>query len=113
MTPAQRAIRLAAGWTGSGCEVAHSMIAPSANLRSRALLMLVIATACWGLSFPIIKALALLQARLLPDAGTWFSAVYLVAPRFGLGLLVLLVWQARTLSSVTRGELKQGVIIGL
>lgn len=75
--------------------------------------MLVIATAGWGLSFPIIKTLALLQDRLLPAESGWFSAVYLVAPRFGLGLLALLLWRARSLRDLTRGEVRQGVIIGL
>jgi drug/metabolite transporter (DMT)-like permease len=89
------------------------MTEPSAHLHRRALLMLVLATSFWGLSFPIIKTMALVQMRLLPEAGTWFSAVYLVAPRFVLGGLVLVAWQARDFWRVTRGELKQGVIIGL
>jgi drug/metabolite transporter (DMT)-like permease len=80
---------------------------------TQALLMLVLATFFWGLSFPIIKTLALLQAQLLPEASTWFSTFYLVAPRFALALLVLLAWQARDFWTVSRGELKQGVIIGL
>jgi drug/metabolite transporter (DMT)-like permease len=75
--------------------------------------MLVLATVGWGLSFPIIKTLALLQAQLFPDAGTWFSASYLVAPRFALGFLVLLLWQGRKLSDLTSREIRQGVIIGL
>lgn len=89
------------------------MTAPSPHLRRRALTMLVIATAFWGLSFPVIKAMALVQMRLLPEAGTWFSAAYLVAPRFALGVLALLVWQVRDFWQVTRLELKQGVTIGL
>ncbi|MEO7413232.1 MAG: EamA family transporter [Opitutaceae bacterium] len=89
------------------------MTTATATLRTRALLMLVVATACWGLSFPIIKAMALVQMRLLPEASTWFSAAYLVAPRFALGFVVLLIWQARDFWKVTRLELKQGVVIGL
>ncbi|MEO6568205.1 MAG: DMT family transporter [Opitutaceae bacterium] len=89
------------------------MTAAAANLRTRALLMLVVATACWGLSFPIIKAMALVQMRLLPEASTWFSAAYLVAPRFALGFIVLVIWQARDFWQVTRLELKQGLVIGL
>lgn len=75
--------------------------------------MLVMATACWGLSFPIIKAMALVQMRLLPEASTWFSAVYLVAPRFFLAVAVLVVWQGRGFWRVTRLEWQQGVTIGL
>lgn len=74
--------------------------------------MLVLATAFWGLSFPVIKTLALLQARLLPGGSTAFSAVYLVAPRFLLGVAILALWQARDFWRVRRGELKQGSVIG-
>jgi drug/metabolite transporter (DMT)-like permease len=88
------------------------MTLPSSH-RTRALLMLVLATLFWGLSFPVIKALALLHAKLLPDAGSWFSAIYLVAPRFVLALVVLIAWQARDFWRMTRAELKQGVCIGL
>lgn len=88
------------------------IVATSPNLRTRALLMLVLATAFWGLSFPIIKALALLQNQLMPDGSGWFSAVYLVAPRFGIGMLILVAWQARDFWRFTRGEIKQGVVMG-
>lgn len=78
----------------------------------RAVLMLVIANFFWGLSFPLIKAIVLLEGRLLPAAGTWFVTIYTVAPRFllALGLMALLrrgCWRA------TAREWKQGVIIGL
>lgn len=89
------------------------MTARASPLHTRALSMLVIATACWGLSFPIIKAMALVQMRLLPEVGTWFSAAYLVAPRFVLALGVLLAWQARDAGRITRREWRQGVTIGL
>lgn len=75
--------------------------------------MLVLATLFWGLSFPVIKALVLVQERLLPDIGTSFATLYVLGPRFVLGLLVLLAWQARSGWSVTRLELKQGIVIGL
>jgi len=75
--------------------------------------MLVLATAFWGLSFPIIKALHLLQLQLIPGGGTWFSAVYLVAPRFVLATSgACRLAGAGFLARVAR-ELKQGVIIGL
>ena len=57
--------------------------------RSRAVLMLLLANGLWGLSFPLIKAVTLLHAELVPAAGTWFSAVYTVAPRFILAVIVL------------------------
>ncbi len=74
--------------------------------------MLLLANVFWGLSFPIIKTLSLLHARLLPEAGTWFSAIYTIAPRFVLAIVILVALQPRILR-VAAGELKQGVIIGL
>jgi drug/metabolite transporter (DMT)-like permease len=81
--------------------------------RSRALLMLLLANLFWGLSFPVIKAVMLLHGVLVPQAGPWFSAIYTVAPRFLLATLVLVALRPCDFWKVTRGELKQGVIIGL
>lgn len=89
------------------------MTARPISQHTRALLMLVLATLFWGLSFPVIKALVLVQERLLPGISTSFSTLCLLAPRFILALAVLLVLQARSGWSVTRLELKQGVVIGL
>ena len=81
--------------------------------RPRALLMLLVANFFWGLSFPLIKAIVLLHEKLLPAAGTWFSAVYSVAPRFLLATLIMLALRPRDAWRATAGEWKQGVIIGL
>lgn len=86
---------------------------PKSPHHTQALLMLLVANFFWGLSFPLIKTIALLHERLLPGAGTWFSGIYSVAPRFLLATLVLAVWQIRNLWHFTQGELKQGIIIGL
>ncbi|MEO7362061.1 MAG: EamA family transporter [Gemmatimonadaceae bacterium] len=75
--------------------------------------MLLVANLFWGLSFPLIKALALLHTRMLPNAGTWFSGIYTIAPRFLLATIVLAVVQGRNFWRVTRGEVKQGLVIGL
>lgn len=75
--------------------------------------MLLLANLFWGLSFPVIKSITLLHGLLLPNAGTWFSTVYTIAPRFLLALIVLLGWQARTFWKMRRLELEQGVILGL
>jgi drug/metabolite transporter (DMT)-like permease len=75
--------------------------------------MLVVANFFWGLSFPVIKSIQLLHARLVPAAGPWFSTFYTVAPRFLLATLVLAVWQGRAGWRATAGELRQGVVIGL
>ncbi|MCX6953222.1 MAG: DMT family transporter [Verrucomicrobia bacterium] len=81
--------------------------------RPQALLMLLLANFFWGLSFPVVKAIALLHGVLVPQAGTWFSAIYTVAPRFLLASAVLMALRPRSFWQVSRGELKQGVIIGL
>lgn len=75
--------------------------------------MLLLANLFWGVSFPVIKSLGLLHARLIPDSGSWFSTFYSIAPRFLLALLLLLVWQGRGFWRVRWLEVKQGVIIGL
>lgn len=81
--------------------------------RSQALLLLLLANLFWGLSFPIVKALLLLHEALVPQAGPWFSTIYTLAPRFLLAALVLMALRPRSFWRVTRGELKQGIVIGL
>jgi len=81
--------------------------------RTRALLMLVVATLFWGLSFPVIKSVLLLHDQLFGEAGTWFSTLYTVAPRFLLASIILMFWLGPGFWRVTVGERKQGVIMGL
>jgi drug/metabolite transporter (DMT)-like permease len=82
--------------------------------RTRALTMLLLANFFWGLSFPVIKAVNLLQEKLLPGSGgTWFSTAYAVAPRFILALLIMLVFRPLTAWRATHAEWKQGLILGL
>lgn len=86
--------------------------------RRTAYAMLVLATLFWGLSFPVMKALALLQQELLQRQGDWFIAALSLTVRFGVGSLVLLAWRlpARRLPArrrLTRLEWKQGLVLGL
>jgi drug/metabolite transporter (DMT)-like permease len=74
--------------------------------------MLVAANFFWGLSFPVIKAIVLLHENLLPTAGSWFSTVYTVAPRFALAVVLMLLLRPRDCWRATFAEWKQGVIIG-
>lgn len=74
-------------------------------------MMLLLANLFWGLSFPVIKALSLLHAQLLPHAGTWFSTLYTVAPRFVLATVILVGLQARSCWRITRAEWQQGVLL--
>jgi len=41
----------------------------------KAITMLLVATFFWASSFPVVKALALEQQKLVPAAGTWFFAL--------------------------------------
>lgn len=75
--------------------------------------MLLVANLCWGLSFPLIKSVLLLHERIIPEADTWFSSIYALAPRFLLAFLVLLALRPRAWRGVTHGEFKQGLVIGL
>lgn len=76
-------------------------------------MMLVLANLFWGLSFPLIKAIALTHLHLLPASNTWFVTAWTVGPRFILAAAVLLLWQRRSLATITRKEGQQGVALGL
>lgn len=81
--------------------------------RLRAAQMLVLANACWALSFPIMKALNFLQAPLLPGSSSWFIASMTIAIRFGLAALIMLMVCAKSLRQITRLELWEGIGLGV
>jgi drug/metabolite transporter (DMT)-like permease len=81
--------------------------------RSKGRAMLMLATPCWALSFPVMKALALEQQRLLPGAGTWFLTALGVMVRFGAaGLLLLPLWW-RGGGRFSRPEIEQGILLAV
>jgi drug/metabolite transporter (DMT)-like permease len=90
-----------------------AMTATPSNLHIKAIIMLLLTNLLWGVSFPLVKALALLHAQIVPTAGTWFSTFYTVAPRFVLAALILAFLQGRNCWRFTRPELWQGMILGL
>ena len=96
-----------------GHPAAHPLaMAPSQ--RGRATVMLLLATAFWGLSFPLTKAAQLAQTtQLVPGASTWFLAAVALVFRFGLAALVVAGFAARTLPRLTRRELSQGLGLGV
>ena len=81
--------------------------------RWQAPLMLVLATAFWSLSFPIMKAVTMIQQEELPGASTWFSAALCMAYRFIAASIVMALWSFRTLRQLTRSEISEGVGLGL
>jgi drug/metabolite transporter (DMT)-like permease len=99
------------------------MSKPVSPEHTQALWMLLLANLFWGLSFPTVKALLLLHDQMRPGLDPWFSAVYTVAPRFILAVIVLTVWHewrrrtsatgAGPLWRATRDEWRQGLLIGL
>ncbi len=81
--------------------------------RSKGRAMLILATPCWALSFPVMKALTLEQQRLLPGAGTWFLTALGVMIRFGAaGLLLLPLWW-RSGGKFSRREIEQGILLAV
>ncbi|MCU0795368.1 MAG: DMT family transporter [Akkermansiaceae bacterium] len=56
---------------------------------SKPVLLLVLASALWGLSFPVVKALHLEQSLRIPDAGTTFLAIWMQVARFLVAALIL------------------------
>ena len=60
-----------------------------------------------------MRAIALVQARLLPDAGSWFVSSLTVLVRFGVAALLMALWSWKTLRHLTRLELWQGAGLAL
>jgi len=79
----------------------------------QAIWMLLLANLLWGVSFPLIKSLALLQARLAPGSGTWFITATTLVPRFTLGAVVLAGLCRGALRTLSRSEWRQGIGLGL
>ena len=73
-----------------------------------ACLWLLTATALWGLSFPVAKALGLKQQVLVPDASSIFIASIGLVVRFGVAALIVAAFCLRSLRQMARSEFKQG-----
>jgi drug/metabolite transporter (DMT)-like permease len=79
----------------------------------RALAGLLVANLCWGLSFPLIKALAIAVHAAVPAGGTAFITVMSIAPRFVLATVILVLFARRAVAAMTAAEARQGVLLGL
>ncbi|MBS0663849.1 MAG: DMT family transporter [Verrucomicrobia bacterium] len=79
----------------------------------QAIWMLLLANLLWGVSFPLVKSLALLQERLAPGTGSWFITATALLPRFSIGALVLGVICWPGVRTLTARELRQGVGLGV
>ncbi len=75
--------------------------------------MLLLANLLWGLSFPVVKAMVLAHEAVLPGSSSWFITACVVAPRFLIASVVLVLFLAPQLRTFTRLELRQGALLGL
>src|SRR5262245_11776301 len=86
---------------------------PEHSLKRRhAAQMLVLATIFWGVSFPTMKALGMMQEKLLPEASSWFGTSLAVTLRFAVAGFLMALWSWRTLSRITWLETWQGLGLG-
>jgi drug/metabolite transporter (DMT)-like permease len=81
--------------------------------RSRAILMLVLGTVFWAVSFPLIKSIEAVTRTLVPGAGTAFLGASAFAPRFVIAAALALAFGWRQLRDVTSGEIRQGAVLAL
>lgn len=81
---------------------------------TQALLMLLLANLFWGLSFPLVKVMALTQQLVVPASGNWFITAMSVAPRFLIATVVIAVLARKQLAGgITANEGRQGLLLGL
>jgi drug/metabolite transporter (DMT)-like permease len=74
--------------------------------------MLLLANAFWGLSFPLMKALGLVQVQVAAESSSWFTTAMMVAPRFLLAAGLLGLALGRTLRDIRPSEWRQGGGLG-
>lgn len=75
--------------------------------------MLFFATTCWGLSFPLMKGLVLVQQQLVPGASVWFITAETLVIRFGLAAILLAGIAWRRMWPFTWLDIKLGAGLGL
>src|SRR4051812_8418772 len=83
------------------------------HLRWKAAQMLTLATLSWGLSFPLIKMINLLQLRALGQADSWFLTGAAVFFRFGACGLLMACFSWKSLRRISAREWQQGLGLGL
>lgn len=81
--------------------------------RGRAIFMLVIATAAWGISFPGGKALQLALAHELPGRGGMLLTALMLGARFALAAVLMWIVQPRAFALMRADEWRQGLGLGL
>ncbi|MGV3771876.1 MAG: DMT family transporter [Verrucomicrobiales bacterium] len=89
------------------------MLNQKQKVHFKAVEMLLLATLFWGVSFPVIKALALLQQSYLPGANSWLGAALTSFVRFSFAAMLMLPWCYRSLKKLTFLEFWQGFGLGV
>ncbi|MGB8169615.1 MAG: DMT family transporter [Chthoniobacteraceae bacterium] len=81
--------------------------------RGRAIVMLSLSCAAWGLSFPGGKVFMAALEHQLPGRNTWVFSTLTIGGRFALGALLLWLFQPRALWRTTASEWRQAIGLGL
>ncbi|MGN6385449.1 MAG: DMT family transporter [Verrucomicrobiota bacterium] len=74
--------------------------------------MLAATTVLWGLSFPVVKSIGMIQEGLLPGINSWFHAGLTGFVRFFAAAVLLSLYCWKTLPRLSRLELKLGLGLG-
>jgi drug/metabolite transporter (DMT)-like permease len=83
------------------------------NITRTAVSRLMLATAAWGLSFPMAKAVMQAQAAAAPGHAEWFHAALILFNRMLLATLIMLALLGPRMRGLSRLELRQGLELGL
>lgn len=86
---------------------------PVSTTAPRAVLALLFACICWGLSFPLGRGLVLAQSAAVPEATTWCLSAWDVCIRFIIATAFIAWWCRRELARPTAAEWYQGVGLGV
>jgi drug/metabolite transporter (DMT)-like permease len=81
-------------------------------LRRKAVFQLILATAAWGISFPLFKMLFDVQKEHVPGVSSFFLAAHAIGFRALAAAAFFLILRPRLLSGLTRKEWRQGVLLG-
>jgi drug/metabolite transporter (DMT)-like permease len=87
---------------------------PTLSRQRKAVERLTLATLFWGISFPVMKAITMDQAAVLPSStNSWFISSSAMSLRFGAAAVLMFLWTFRSLGRLTRSEVAQGFGLGL
>lgn len=83
------------------------------SVHRNAVLILVLATALWGLSFPLGKAAGAASQAVAPDVSIWFASSHMIALRFLVAAALLAALFRGRVLQIGRAELVHGCVLGL